>query len=344
MPKVWDSSTVMTPSLPTLSMASEIISPISVSAAEIEATWAIWPLDSVSRAMPRSDATAASTPASMPFFSDIGLAPAATLRRPSWTMAQASTVAVVVPSPATSSVFLATSLTSSAPIRSKGSSSSMSLAMDTPSLVMVGAPHFLSRTTLRPFGPRVTRTASASLFMPLSRDRRASSSNVMSFAIRSSSVIVSTRRCRVLIANHEVMAGATAPPHPDASALVRKPSTSEVVRWSGPRPARSKPARRASTSSSVRCTRSRASPIQPSTTGLVTSGWNWTPVWGPATKAWRETSVRATGCARGTGERVLVPVQPGPGRYERRVDRVEQAPADLGPRGHGHGPAQHLGE
>ncbi len=52
MPKVWDSSTVMTPSLPTLSMASEIIPPISVSAAEMEATWAIWPLESVSRAMP----------------------------------------------------------------------------------------------------------------------------------------------------------------------------------------------------------------------------------------------------------------------------------------------------
>ena len=46
----------------------------------------------------------------------MGLAPAATLRRPSRTMLQASTVAVVVPSPATSSVFLATSLTSSAPI------------------------------------------------------------------------------------------------------------------------------------------------------------------------------------------------------------------------------------
>ncbi len=36
MPKVWDSSTVMTPSLPTLSMASAIISPISVSAAEMD--------------------------------------------------------------------------------------------------------------------------------------------------------------------------------------------------------------------------------------------------------------------------------------------------------------------
>ena len=118
IPKVWDSSTVMTPSLPTLSMASAIISPISVSAAEMLATWAIWPFDSVSFEMAWMAVTASSTPASMPFLSDIGLAPAATLRRPSWTIAHASTVAVVVPSPATSSVFFATSLTSSAPIRS----------------------------------------------------------------------------------------------------------------------------------------------------------------------------------------------------------------------------------
>ncbi len=159
MPKVWDSSTVMTPSLPTLSMASEIMAPISGSAAEMPATWAICSLVSTSLEMSFKAATAASTAASMPRFSTIGLAPAATLRRPSRTMAQASTVAVVVPSPATSSVFLATSLTSSAPIFSYGSSSSISLAIDTPSLVMVGAPHFFSRTTLRPLGPSVTRTA-----------------------------------------------------------------------------------------------------------------------------------------------------------------------------------------
>ncbi|CAB4811908.1 unannotated protein [freshwater metagenome] len=119
----------------------------------------------------------------MPFLRLIGLAPAATLRKPSRTMAQAKTVAVVVPSPATSSVFLATSLTSSAPIFSYGSSRSISLAMDTPSLVIVGAPHFLSRTTLRPFGPSVTRTASASLFIPASRPRRACSSNAIIFDI-----------------------------------------------------------------------------------------------------------------------------------------------------------------
>ena len=38
MPKVCDSSTVITPSLPTLSMASAIMAPISSSADEMEAT------------------------------------------------------------------------------------------------------------------------------------------------------------------------------------------------------------------------------------------------------------------------------------------------------------------
>src|SRR6188768_2112781 len=49
--------------------------------------------------------------------------------------------------------------------------------MVTPSLVIVGAPHFLSMTTLRPFGPSVTFTASASLLTPVSRALRALSSN-----------------------------------------------------------------------------------------------------------------------------------------------------------------------
>ena len=184
MPKVWLSSTVMTPSLPTFSSASAIIEPISLSAAEIAATLAM-AAGSVSTFFDwlRIDSTAASTACSMPCFRTIGLAPAATLRRPSRTMAHASTVAVVVPSPATSSVFFATSLTSSAPIFSYGSSRSISLAMDTPSFVIVGAPHFFSSTTLRPFGPSVTRTASASLFMPASSARRACSSYAICFGI-----------------------------------------------------------------------------------------------------------------------------------------------------------------
>ena len=174
MPKVWLSSTVMTPSLPTFSSDSAIICPISLSAAEMAATLAIAE-GSVSTFLEAAliESTATMTAASMPFFRVIGFAPAATLRRPSRTIAHASTVAVVVPSPATSSVFFATSLTSSAPIFSYGSSRSISLAIDTPSFVIVGAPHFFSSTTLRPFGPRVTRTASASLFIPASSALRA---------------------------------------------------------------------------------------------------------------------------------------------------------------------------
>ena len=123
------SSTVMTPSLPTLSIASAMISPTVVSAAEIDAVAAICSLVSTSLAWLPSTSDTDATAASMPRLSAIGFAPAATLRRPSRTSAWASTVAVVVPSPATSSVFLATSLTSSAPIFSYGSSSSISLAM-----------------------------------------------------------------------------------------------------------------------------------------------------------------------------------------------------------------------
>src|SRR4051794_13442536 len=49
--------------------------------------------------------------------------------------------------------------------------------MVTPSFVIVGAPHFLSMTTLRPFGPSVTLTALASALTPRSSDLRAESSN-----------------------------------------------------------------------------------------------------------------------------------------------------------------------
>jgi hypothetical protein len=99
--------------------------------------------------------------------------PAATSLLPSRKMACASTVAVVVPSPATSEVLLATSRTIWAPMFSNLSSSSISFATVTPSLVTVGEPQLFSITTLRPFGPSVTRTASASLFTPASSFSRA---------------------------------------------------------------------------------------------------------------------------------------------------------------------------
>ena len=113
----------------------------------------------------------------------IGLAPAARFLIPSSIIACARTVAVVVPSPATSLVFVATSLTSCAPIFSKGSSSSISLAIVTPSLVIRGAPYDLSRTTFLPFGPSVTLTVSASLLTPAPNASRASAPYLISLAI-----------------------------------------------------------------------------------------------------------------------------------------------------------------
>ena len=122
----------------------------------------------------RNDFTAEITALSMPRFKSIGLAPAATFFKPAFTMACAKTVAVVVPSPAWSAVFEATSFTSCAPMFSTGSFNSISRATDTPSLVTLGAPNFLSITTLRPLGPRVTLTAFAKASTPLLRASRAS--------------------------------------------------------------------------------------------------------------------------------------------------------------------------
>ena len=177
------SSTVMTPSRPTCSIASAIRSPMVASCAEMVATWAMSLRLATSTALPSSASLIAARPASMPRLRPVGLAPAATLRRPSRTIAWASTVAVVVPSPATSLVFVATSLTSCAPRFSYGLVSSISLAIVTPSLVIVGAPNFLSRTTLRPSGPRVTLTASASALTPCSSRCRASSEKLRIFAM-----------------------------------------------------------------------------------------------------------------------------------------------------------------
>ena len=102
----------------------------------------------------------------MPRLMSIGLAPAATAFRPSRTIAWASTVAVVVPSPASSEVLEATSFTICAPMFSNLSLSSISFATLTPSLVTVGAPKLLSSTALRPLGPRVTLTALARMLTP----------------------------------------------------------------------------------------------------------------------------------------------------------------------------------
>ena len=131
------SSTVITPSFPTLLKAFAIKSPIVSSLlAEIAATCLI-----ISDELPTflacfsKSLTIASTALSIPRFKSIGFAPAATFFKPSFTMACANTVAVVVPSPAKSLVFEATSLTICAPIFSRAFSNSISFATVTPSLV-----------------------------------------------------------------------------------------------------------------------------------------------------------------------------------------------------------------
>src|SRR6185312_10512345 len=175
-PKVWPSSTFTTPSLPTFSIASAITSPISRSRDEIVATRAMSSLPLISVDCAFRFSTTDSTALSMPRLSAIGLAPAETFFRPLRTIAWASTVAVVVPSPATSLVAVATSRTSCAPWFWKTSSTSISRAIVTPSFVIVGAPNFLSRTTQRPLGPSVTFTALATASTPCSSALRASAS------------------------------------------------------------------------------------------------------------------------------------------------------------------------
>mmetsp|Transcript_11197 Transcript_11197/g.33436 ORF Transcript_11197/g.33436 Transcript_11197/m.33436 type:complete len:233 (+) Transcript_11197:1504-2202(+) len=176
--RVLPSLTVITPSFPTRSMASEIKAPISCSLfAEIVATWAISALVEMGFERALSDSTTESAAYWIPRRRSIGFIPAATALHPSEKMARVNTVAVVVPSPATSLVLFATCRTSCAPMFMKRSRNSMFLATVTPSLVIFGAPYGWSRTALRPLGPRVTETASASLSTPCSMRARPSVPN-----------------------------------------------------------------------------------------------------------------------------------------------------------------------
>ena len=177
------SSTVMTPSLPTFCMALAIIWPMAASPlAEIVPTCAISSDDFTFWARPWMSFTTSAVARSMPRFRSIGFMPAATDLAPSRTIAAASTVAVVVPSPAMLLDLVATSRTIWAPMFSNLSASSISLATVTPSLVMRGAPNDLSSTTLRPFGPRVTFTALESSSTPRNIRSRASVENFTSLA------------------------------------------------------------------------------------------------------------------------------------------------------------------
>ena len=172
---VLDSSIVITPFVDTFSIASATISPTNSSPAEIAATFAIWFFPSIVELISLIASTAHSVAFCMPFLKMIGFAPAARFFIPSLIIAWASTVAVVVPSPATSFVFVATSLTICAPMFSNASSSSISFAIVTPSFVINGVPYVLSRTTFLPLGPSVILTVFASWSIPDWSALRASS-------------------------------------------------------------------------------------------------------------------------------------------------------------------------
>src|SRR5262249_38779333 len=177
------SSTVITPSLPTFFMASARKRPISASPlAEMVPTWAISSFEVTFLEFFLRSSTMASTARSTPRLRSIGFMPAATALEPSFTIAAASTVAVVVPSPAMSEVLDATSRTIWAPMFSNLSSSSISFATVTPSLVTRGAPKLLSSTTLRPLGPSVTFTALQRMSTPRSILSRASTEKRTSLA------------------------------------------------------------------------------------------------------------------------------------------------------------------
>ena len=170
------SSNEITPSLPTFSRALAIICPGSESLpADIVATCSIAARSSTGSAKLTINSTKYLVAFSIPRFNKIGFAPAATFRIPCLTIEYAKTVAVVVPSPATSFVFAAAWRINNTPVFSMLSTNSICFAILTPSFIISGDPNLFSITTFRPFGPNVTATASVNIPIPFSNARLASS-------------------------------------------------------------------------------------------------------------------------------------------------------------------------
>mmetsp|Transcript_118000 Transcript_118000/g.280103 ORF Transcript_118000/g.280103 Transcript_118000/m.280103 type:complete len:215 (+) Transcript_118000:973-1617(+) len=171
---VLPSATVIVPCFPTLSNASATILPMPASPfAEIVATCWISAGFEIGFEIFSNSSKTSFTAASIPRFRSMGFMPATTALVPSRKIALASTVEVVVPSPATSFVFEATCLIRAAPRLSCLFLNSIALATVTPSLVTFGAPKLCSMTTFRPLGPSVTATASARRLAPFSIAARA---------------------------------------------------------------------------------------------------------------------------------------------------------------------------
>mmetsp|Transcript_9237 Transcript_9237/g.29121 ORF Transcript_9237/g.29121 Transcript_9237/m.29121 type:complete len:213 (+) Transcript_9237:698-1336(+) len=178
------SSTEVEPSAPTRSNAVAMIRPISTELHEIVAIErrSSFPLIGVASLVTSLTILRAALP--MPRCNETGEAPAATDFSPSRTIACASTVLVVVPSPALRSVLDATSTSSFTPTFCCGSESSISRAMVTPSFTISGAPYARSSTTFLPLGPSVTFTAFATMSIPSISFCRLTSSKSTVLAMR----------------------------------------------------------------------------------------------------------------------------------------------------------------
>jgi len=155
------------PPSPTVCSARAMTAPTtSSSLAEMAATRAKSCSVEIGCATERRCSTSRATARSIPRLTRTGLPPEEIASMPARTMPCAITVAVVVPSPTMSFVLMAASLTSWAPMFSNWFFRWISRAMVTPSFVTTGDPVIFSRMTLRPLGPSVDLTASASWSTP----------------------------------------------------------------------------------------------------------------------------------------------------------------------------------
>ena len=233
-------STLTIPLSPTRSSASATMLPVASSLAAMIATARVSRRPLTGRAMRLSAATASLAASSSPCTSSTGLAPWARQARPCCTIASASTVAVVVPSPATWLVCCETSRTTCAPMFSNGHSSSISWAMLTPSRETIGVPTGRSMMAFIPLGPSVPRTAFASLATPRPRASLAASSCSIILAILVSHDRAWPRFCRV----RGVRRLRLAKRRPPAGPCARNPAGSARRSWRA-RPRRSaRPANR----------------------------------------------------------------------------------------------------
>lgn len=173
MPGGSESSSVTTPSSPTRSSARHRVADDRVLLGGGGRRCGAAPPPPPRAAPCRSSSTRTAVASSIPRRRSMGFAPSSSASMPSCTIDRASGVAVVVPSPVTSPVLLATLRTSCARLFVYWPVSSISRAIETPSFAVVGAPASRSSTTLRPVGPSATLTVLASSSTPAWSRRRA---------------------------------------------------------------------------------------------------------------------------------------------------------------------------